>query len=201
MSEITSNSEYQSQKFKNLQLKNITLQNVEFVGCTFTKSVLRECSFLFCGFHECLFHNCDLSLSNVRGSVFNQTRFEDSQLIGINWTESAWGKSRLSRPVEFVNSALNHSTFVNLNLKLVTLTGCSVREVDFSDADLTQANCSKSDFSNSRFNHTNLTEADFSGATNYTIAPNDNILKKTKFSLPEAMALLYGLDIILTEGE
>jgi fluoroquinolone resistance protein len=55
------------------------------------------------------------------------------------------------------------------------------------------------DFSNSRFQHTNLTEADFTGATNYAIAASLNTLKKTKFSLPEAMSLLYSLDIILTE--
>jgi hypothetical protein len=45
-----------------------------------------------------------------------------------------------------------------------------------------------------------LTQADFTGARDYTIAPNLNQLKQTKFSLPEAMALLYGLDIILTEA-
>jgi fluoroquinolone resistance protein len=71
--------------------------------------------------------------------------------------------------------------------------------VDFAEADLTLANCTFTDFTNSRFQHTNLTQADFTGATNYTIAPNLNTLKKTKFSLPEAMALLYGLDIVLTE--
>jgi hypothetical protein len=44
-----------------------------------------------------------------------------------------------------------------------------------------------------------LTQADFTGATNYAIAASLNTLKKTKFSLPEAMSLLYSLDIILTE--
>ena len=47
--------------------------------------------------------------------------------------------------------------------------------------------------------HANLTEADFTGAKNYAIAPGMNTLKKTKFSLPEAMSLLYNLDIKLTE--
>jgi len=44
-----------------------------------------------------------------------------------------------------------------------------------------------------------LTEADFTGAKNYAIAASSNTLKKTKFSLPEAMGLLYSLDIVLTE--
>ena len=51
----------------------------------------------------------------------------------------------------------------------------------------------------SRFNHTNLTEADFSDATHYNISAVDNTLKKTRFSLPEAISLLYSLDIILKD--
>jgi len=46
-----------------------------------------------------------------------------------------------------------------------------------------------------------LTEADLSKARNYLIDPGLNQLKKAKFSLPEAMSLLYNMDIILTGGE
>jgi uncharacterized protein YjbI with pentapeptide repeats len=75
---------------------------------------------------------------------------------------------------------------------------CVAKGVDFADADLSQADCGHTDFGESRFLHTDLTEADFVGATNYAIAPNLNVLKRTKFSLPEAMSLLYGLEIILS---
>ena len=46
-----------------------------------------------------------------------------------------------------------------------------------------------------------LTEADLRGARNYHVAPGENVLTKAKFSLPEAISLLYSLDIDLTEGE
>ncbi len=41
--------------------------------------------------------------------------------------------------------------------------------------------------------------ADFRGARNYAIAADLNTLKQAKFSLPEAVALLHGLDIILED--
>jgi fluoroquinolone resistance protein len=81
----------------------------------------------------------------------------------------------------------------------VTLRKCIAREVSFEEADLTKADCRGTDFSGSRFNHTNLTEADFTGALNYAISPSDNTLKKTRFSLPEAMSLLHALDIVLID--
>ncbi len=55
------------------------------------------------------------------------------------------------------------------------------------------------DFAGARFSTTNLSKADFRGATNYSIRPDNNKLKKAKFSLPEATLLLYGLDIELEE--
>jgi uncharacterized protein YjbI with pentapeptide repeats len=104
-----------------------------------------------------------------------------------------------AKPVDFVRCALNHSTFVGLNLKNILLIKCIAQDVSFEDADLTNANCTFTDFMDSRFSHTNLTGADFTGATNYSIAANLNTLKKTKFALPEAMNLLYSLDIELTQ--
>jgi uncharacterized protein YjbI with pentapeptide repeats len=69
--------------------------------------------------------------------------------------------------------------------------------VNFAETDLTEADCTRTDFSEGRFLHTNLTEADFTGAAHYAIDATTNTLSKTKFSLPEAMSLLYSLDIVL----
>ena len=74
-----------------------------------------------------------------------------------------------------------------------------MREVDLAQADLTDGFFRGCDFSGSRFLNTDLTRADFRGATNYGIGAQHNILKNTRFSLPEAMALLYGLDILLDD--
>jgi hypothetical protein len=52
--------------------------------------------------------------------------------------------------------------------------------------------------SQSRFFHTNLTQV-ICQARNYVIAAHLNTLKKTKFFSPDAIALLYSLDIELAE--
>jgi uncharacterized protein YjbI with pentapeptide repeats len=79
------------------------------------------------------------------------------------------------------------------------MTKCVAREADFTQCDLTRANFAGTDFAACHFWHTNLTEADFVGATNYAIAAASNTLKKTRFSLPEAISLLRGLDIVLSD--
>ena len=191
--------EWASQKFKGVVHKNDRMSTVEFNTCTFTKCSFREMIFLDCRFHDCIFQSCDLSLVTLKGCLFSDTRFEDSQVIGVNWTETSLAKSKFITPVNFSRCVISHSTFVDLNLKKINIIRCIAHDVDFSQANLTNANCTFSDFNNSRFFHTDLTEADFTGATNYTIIASQNTLKKTKFSLPEAMALLYGLDIVITE--
>jgi uncharacterized protein YjbI with pentapeptide repeats len=73
--------------------------------------------------------------------------------------------------------------------------------VDFREADLSGASFGATDLSESLFSSTDLSEADLSRARNYSIAPGRNVLTQARFSLPEAMALLYGLDIVLVEDE
>jgi uncharacterized protein YjbI with pentapeptide repeats len=125
--------------------------------------------------------------------------FKECQLVGINWVDTSLGRKNFLKPVDFVKCALNYSTFIGSQLKTVQMTECIAHSVDFSDADLSQADCTGTDFSGSRFHNTNLSGANFTGATNYSISVIDNNVKKAKFSLPEAMALLYSLEIELSE--
>ncbi len=192
--------EYGGEEFKNLDLAGARLEGREFEACTFTKCVLREAVLDYAKFRGCTFKKCDLALAHVKGCSFSDTAFEDCQLAGINWSEIAATKSALRPPLNFTNCSLNHSVFTGLHLKGIRLERCVARDVDFSEVDLSRAICSGTDFEGSRFWHTNLTEADFTGASNYAVSATLNTLKKTKFSLPEAIALLHNLDIILTEA-
>ena len=195
--------DYISQDFKNLALTGDSLQGKTFTSCTFIKCSFRETSFLHCTFQDCAFRKCDLSLATLKDCTFKNVRFEDSQLIGVNWMDTNLAQTRhiLAKPVDFLKCVLNHSVFMGLSLKDASLIRCIAHEVSFEDADLTRTDCTFTDFSGSRFLHTNLTEADFTGAEGYAISPSLNTLKKTKFSLPEAMSLLHGLDIILTDPQ
>ncbi len=196
---LSGQKEYNGQELKGLAHKRGQFRAYEFINCTFSKCAFDESAFQACVFRDCLFRQCGLNLVTLKECSFTNTRFETSQLIGINWTETTWRRNKWLKAVDFVDCALNHATFTGLNLQKIKLVKCVAHDVDFSEANLTQADCTFTDFTNSRFVHTNLTEADFTGATHYTIPANLNTLKKTKFALPEAMALLYSLDIVLVE--
>lgn len=192
--------EYEDREFKDLTVQGEEIGFKEFRQCAFAGCTFRETVFRGCKFHSCVFSQCDLSLVRVRDCAFTNARFEDSKVVGINWAEADWprGKSLLAS-IDFFDCAISYSTFIGLSLRRINIARCVAKDVDFAEADLTRADCTYTDFSNSRFLNTNLTEADFTGATNYSINANLNVLKKTKFSLPEAMSLLHSLDIVLTE--
>lgn len=192
-------AEYEDQTFDGLVLAGEDIRAKEFESCTFVGCSFLETTFTACRFVDCEFVRCDLSLCRVEDCAFTSVKFIDSQVIGVNWTEASWPARGLFNAIGFERCAISHSTFIGLGLRRVEIVDCVARDTDFAEADLTQASCAGTDFKDSRFLHTDLTKADFTGATNYAIAANLNVLRKTRFALPEAMSLLYGLDIILTE--
>jgi fluoroquinolone resistance protein len=129
---LNSHSEWNSQKFKGISFRNDHLSQVEFNTCAFIKCVFSETIFQKCAFHDCTFHNCDLNLVNLKDCVFSNTRFVESQIIGVDWTETALPRSKFIKPVDFSGCVINHSTFVGLNLKKIGLTKCIAQDVDFT---------------------------------------------------------------------
>ena len=201
MNPFLDQTEFSGQAFKNLSLPGVEISGREFDRCTFTKCDFREAKFADCRLRECHFVDCELNAVRLPACSLSEVEFVDCRLIGVNWTETAWAKGRFLVPVSFVRCVINHSLFIALDMHECEIKVCTAREADFSDADLSRANCAATDFHEARFWHTDLTDADFRGATNYTIDANINTLKRTKFSLPEAMALLYSLDIVLDEDD
>jgi fluoroquinolone resistance protein len=72
-----------------------------------------------------------------------------------------------------------------------------VKKADFSEANLSKADCRYSDFTGARFINTNLEYADLSYTSNYSIHPDGNKLKKTVFSSPDVLSLLDVYDIVI----
>jgi uncharacterized protein YjbI with pentapeptide repeats len=198
---IQSQKIYTDQTFKDVDLGQAPLQSCEFYDCTFNNcsfiaAILHECRFI-----NCTFQNCDLSLVQLRGSSFSLTRFEDSKVIGVNWTQTNWKTGGLGIPVNFTRCVINHSTFIGLNLRGIKIVDCFAVGVDFRETDLSQADFSGTVLTESLFGNTDLSEANLSSARNYHIVPAENTLNQTRFSMPEAMSLLYNLDIVLTDEE
>ena len=198
---ISSGSQLSDQVFLGQNLDGLQILSSDFIDCTFNHCTFIETQLQKCRFVNCTFNASDLSLGKIPESIFINTFFHESKIIGVNWAQASWPATDLGLSINFSKSALNHSTFIGLKLQGIQIISCQAVNVDFREADLSNADFSGSDLYESLFIHTNLSGADLSQARNYMIDPGLNELKKAKFSLPEAMALLYNMDITLTGGE
>jgi fluoroquinolone resistance protein len=186
------NSYNEGLEFNDKQLKDESLIDLEFHNCRFVKCNFTGTIFKKCRFEDCVFIECNFSLAKPSYSSFVDVDFKSCKAIGINWAEAAMPIS-----INFYSCTINSSSFFGLNMSQVVITDCSAKEVDFTEANLTRGNFNATNFLNSRFSKTNLTQSDFRNSTNYDINPEFNLLKKTRFSTPEAISLLAGFDIIL----
>jgi fluoroquinolone resistance protein len=199
---ISSQSHYSDQVFADVVWeRREQLVSSEFHDCTFVRCRLVETVFRSCRFLNCTFCDCDLSLAQVPDSVFSGTKFEGSRIVGVDWTRADWSAIGLRGPIGFDRCAISHSTFIGLKLRRIRIRNSVAVNVDFREADLSLADFAGTDLSESLFSSTDLTKADLSRARNYHIDPGRNVLKQAKFSLPEAMSLLYSMDIVLVDGE
>jgi uncharacterized protein YjbI with pentapeptide repeats len=82
-----------------------------------------------------------------------------------------------------------------LKLKNTRFTDCQLKEVEFIEADLTQAVFENCDLIHATFERTILNGADLRTAFNFSIHPEINQLKKTKFSSAGLAGLLDRYDI------
>jgi fluoroquinolone resistance protein len=188
---------YIKQNFKEINLIKDKIELKEFDNCSFVDCNFSETTFYKCKFYECNFRNCNLSLIDLSHSSFYDTIFENSKVIGINWTKAHWTKVKLSSPLQFYKCSLNFSSFFGLYLREIVIEECIAEEIDLREADCELANFRQTDFLNSHFMKTNLKKADFTDAINYNIDVFSNFLKGAKFSFPEAMSLLNCLEIEL----
>ena len=86
-------------------------------------------------------------------------------------------------------------SFYKLKLKKTIFTSTKLEEVDFTEADLSGSVFENCDLYKTIFQKTILQKADFRTAINYSIDPEQNNIKKAKFSLPDVVGLLNNYDI------
>ena len=193
--DIVNQEEFYDASFADLKLEKTKLQNKIFENCRFINCNFSETQFISCKFVDCEFKSCNLSSAQFDNSSFSEVVFYESKAIGINWTKLKWPSIKLSSPFQFYKSNISHSSFYGLDLLEVVIKECKAYEVDFRDADFTGANFSLTDFERSLFMHTKLYSADFSDAINYNIDPNENDIRKAKFTMPDVINLLHAFDI------
>jgi uncharacterized protein YjbI with pentapeptide repeats len=178
--------------FSALTVENLDLTGADFTGCFFKQCRFPGALLRKARFEQCEFDTVDLSNAIVTGCLFIDCKFTGCKLLGINWTQA-----REPLSIELDNCHCDESNFFAVNLAKLQMTGCSFRNADFREAKLTRANLNAGEFSGALFGKTDLSFADMRDCRNYSIDVRDNTIRKAKFSLPEAMNLLSGLDIVL----
>ncbi len=84
-------------------------------------------------------------------------------------------------------------------MKNTVFTNSVIKEVDFSEVDLSQSKFINCDLTRSIFDRSILDKADFSSAVNFDINPERNRIKKTIFSSGGLIGLLTKYDLVVKD--
>lgn len=185
----------QDQTFDKLNFSQEPLTKGEYENCTFTNCNFEETNLTEVKFIDCEFRDCNWSLAQLHGTVLRDVTFKDCKMLGLQFeTCNEFGLS-----FSFETCQLNHSTFFQMNIKKTIFRNCQLREIDFSESNLSSVIFDNCDLAQSIFINTILEKADFRTAYNYSIDPENNRIKKAKFSILGISGLLDKYDIVIQE--
>lgn len=181
------------QQFEKQDYTEKQLAKADYEGCLFINCNFSDCDLSNYIFTDCEFKDCNLSSAKIIGTSFGDVKFLACKMLGLHFETS----NEFIFAASFQNCILNYSSFYRRKIKKVRFTGCTLHEVDFIDADLTESIFDKCDLKDAKFENTILEKADLRTAFNYTIDPELNKIKKGKFSFPSAAGLLtkYNIEI------
>lgn len=185
------------QNFTKAQLLESPLQQGEYENCSFNELDLSEVDFSQYKFIKCRFTDCNLSLTRLSKTAFQEVQFKNCKMLG--WRMDQCHEFGLS--VSFEQCVLQHASFYKKKLARTRFENCQLQEVDFSECDLSHAEFVNCDLNLAVFSNTNLEKADLRTASRYTIDPEQNRLKRAKFSWPAVAGLLHKYDVDLTEED
>lgn len=162
-----------------------------YENCTFRNCNLSEMGLSEYLFEDCTFESCNLSMVKLSGAAFRDVRFHNCKLLGIAFDAT----SEFGRTFSFDGCQLDHSSFYKMKIRKTTFKNCRLVEVDFGEADLSQCVFEHCDLQLAVFDRSNLEGADFRTAINYSIHPENNKIKKARFSFQGLPGLLNAYQI------
>lgn len=174
---IIENTEYSECEFSKCVFANVTLRNAVFSNCVFTDSILRNVTF------------CESSMLNGT--------FECCALMGLDWSVLRRHDARLPLLTAIRSCALKYNTFMGMKMDKMDFSDSTLYDCFFQECGLKQTDFRRCDLENTVFQNCNVAKADFRDARKYRINVMNNIITKAKFSLPDAIGLLDGFDIVI----
>lgn len=184
---------YEDKTFESENYTENGIYDLEFYDCTFDKCDFSNAIVSSCKFNDCTFVNCNLSMMNPSLSVMNNISFDNCKILGVKFNHC----HDFIFEVNFKDSTLDYSSFERRKMSRTRFTNCSLKGVDFGGTDLKQAKLIKCNLNEAIFQSTNLQEVDFTSAVNYIINPDENNIKKARFSRDGIEGLLHKYNIII----
>jgi fluoroquinolone resistance protein len=175
------NQLFDKQDFSQISLEKGEYENCRFISCNFSNANLSNYKFI-----DCQFEFCNLSLCKMDNTQLNNIAFKECKMLGIHFDNCLpFGLS-----LSFNSCQLNHSSFYRLNLKKTVFRNCQLHEIDLTECDLTSAIFDVCDMLGAVFMRSILENADFRTAYNYQLDPEQNKIKKARFSQTGIAGLL-----------
>jgi len=182
-------------------IENKTFTKVTAEAITDKKQVFENCKFLNCDFSyadfyaivfaDCYFEDCNLSLVKLPGTGLQNVQFKNCKLSGADFSKSL----DFLFEINFTNCILDNAIFYKKKNKKAKFEDCSLIETDFTEADLTDVKFINCNLNRAFFDRTILKNADLRTSYNYTIDPDNNNIKKARFSVHGVAGLLSKYDV------
>lgn len=182
---------WENEAFKDLKLTEVDLTGKTFEECEFTGCFFLGGSFRDVTFNECVFRDCNLSNIPLMQANMGEVLFEECKLVGLDFSSC----KKLLFSIKPDHCILQMCNFSNLKMNDLSFKGSQFMDCDFYETNLSDTDFSNCNLKGSLFEQCDLSGADFRQATNYTISPDQNKLKKAKFSMPEVLSFLAPLEI------
>ncbi|MBC7439435.1 MAG: pentapeptide repeat-containing protein [Flavobacterium sp.] len=179
------------QVFEKIIIVDNKLNNREFEDCIFKNCNFSNSDFSFNTFMDCDFIDCNLSNLKLWNTSLKTVNFKNCKLLGIEFNKC----EDFLFSVEFQDCNLDFSSFTNKKMPKTKFENSSLKEANFVGTNLTNSIFENCNLENAIFNATILAGADFKTAFNYKIDPENNLMKKAKFSNIGIAGLLYKYDI------
>lgn len=180
-------------KYLNVDFRQDNLSNTEYENCTFQNCNLVSLNLSNTQFTDCVFDTCDFSMTQLNNTGFRDIEFENCKLVGLNFEDI----NKFMCSFSFKNCILDYSIFTRLNIEKTLFSNCSIVEADFSFCKLKLSKFVDCNLSRTVFNNTDVRNVDFTSSQNYSIDPENNIIKKAKFSTAGLRGLLDKYDIVI----
>lgn len=174
--------------YNQIDFSKENLQGKEFDGCQFINCSFAESNLSATDFLNCDFQNCNLMMVQTNETGLKDVRFKGCKLVGLDFSLC----NDFLFLVNFSHCQLDYALFTKKKMKKTHFSDCSLLQVDFSACVLTGSSFENCVLTGTTFYRTNLEETDFRSARDFLIDPDENRVKKAKFSV-------WGLPGLLTK--